>query len=141
VPIYDYLCSTCRALTEVIHGIDAPGPRFCPSCGAEGTLRKAFAAPTVHFKGSGWAKKDRSSASRARARSADDTTTGDGSRTGGKTGEGAPAGSAPSGSGGSGDSAGKGGTSGPAPESGAEPAGGAGSSGRSGKSGVAGAEG
>ena len=52
----------------MIHGIDAPGPRFCPACGAEGTLRKAFAPPTVHFKGSGWAKKDRSTAMQARAK-------------------------------------------------------------------------
>jgi putative FmdB family regulatory protein len=68
VPIYDYVCASCRQKTEVIHGIDAPGPRFCPACGAEGTMRKTFATPTVHFKGSGWAKKDRSSSSRARAR-------------------------------------------------------------------------
>lgn len=72
MPVYDYLCSNCREITEVIHGIDAPGPRFCPACGAEGTLRKAFAPPTVHFKGSGWAKKDRSAAS-AKARSKTDS--------------------------------------------------------------------
>jgi putative FmdB family regulatory protein len=69
MPIYDYLCSNCGQTTEVIHGIDAPAPRFCPACGAEGTLRKAFATPAVHFKGSGWAKKDRSSSSRTRAKS------------------------------------------------------------------------
>jgi putative FmdB family regulatory protein len=69
MPIYDYLCSNCGQKTEVIHGIDAAGPRFCPACGAEGTLRKAFATPAVHFKGSGWAKKDRSSSSAARAKS------------------------------------------------------------------------
>jgi putative FmdB family regulatory protein len=68
MPIYDYLCSNCGQTTEVIHGIDAPYPRFCPACGAEGTLRKAFATPAVHFKGSGWAKKDRSSSSGARAK-------------------------------------------------------------------------
>jgi putative FmdB family regulatory protein len=65
MPIYDYHCANCGQTTEVIHGIDAPAPRFCPVCGAEGTLRKAFAAPAVLFKGSGWAKKDRSSASRS----------------------------------------------------------------------------
>jgi putative FmdB family regulatory protein len=68
MPIYDYLCSNCGQTTEVIHRIDAPGPRFCPACGAEGTLRKAFATPAVHFKGSGWAKKDRSSSSSTRAK-------------------------------------------------------------------------
>jgi len=70
VPIYDYVCSNCKHRTEVIHGINDAGPRFCPNCGAEGTLTKAFSAPTVHFKGSGWAKKDRSSASSARTKAA-----------------------------------------------------------------------
>jgi len=63
VPIYDYTCARCGHLTEVIHGMRESGPRFCPSCGAEGTMRKGFAAPAVHFKGSGWAKKDRSTTS------------------------------------------------------------------------------
>jgi len=69
MPIYDYSCSNCGQTTEVIHGIDAAAPRFCPVCGAEGTLRKAFAAPAVLFKGSGWAKKDRSSSSSSRSKS------------------------------------------------------------------------
>jgi putative FmdB family regulatory protein len=59
MPIYDYLCSSCGQRTEVIHGIHDPTPRFCPSCGAEGTLRKGFSTPAILFKGSGWAKKDR----------------------------------------------------------------------------------
>jgi len=59
LPIYDYLCSSCGHRTEVIHGINESGPRFCPSCGAEGTLRKGFTTPAILFKGSGWAKKDR----------------------------------------------------------------------------------
>ncbi|MEO5918294.1 MAG: zinc ribbon domain-containing protein [Candidatus Limnocylindrales bacterium] len=63
MPIYDYSCTSCRHLVEVIHGIHDPGPRFCPACGAEGGMRKGFSTPAVHFKGSGWAKKDRSSSS------------------------------------------------------------------------------
>jgi putative FmdB family regulatory protein len=59
MPIYDYTCSNCGQRTEVIHGINDSGPRFCPNCGAEGTLRKAFSTPAILFKGSGWAKKDR----------------------------------------------------------------------------------
>ena len=84
MPIYDYLCANCGQTTEVIHGINAPTPRFCPACGAEGTLRKAFVTPTVHFKGSGWAKKDRSSSSGARAR-AGATSSGDSGDGAGKT--------------------------------------------------------
>ena len=75
MPIYDYVCSNCRKLTEVVHGINDQGPKFCPECGAEGTMTKAFAPPTIHFKGSGWAKKDRSAApSRTAASKKDDST-------------------------------------------------------------------
>ncbi len=118
MPIYDYLCSNCGERTEVIHGITAAGPRFCPACGAEDTLRKALVAPAVHFKGSGWAKKDRSSATtKARAKSESGAETGagksgtsggDGSPTTGPTPEkqgGSTAGDAPS-SGGSGSGSG-----------------------------------
>lgn len=63
MPIYDYSCTACAHLVEVIHGMSEPGPRFCPTCGAEGTMRKGFATPAVHYKGSGWAKKDRSATS------------------------------------------------------------------------------
>ena len=65
MPAYDYACARCGHLAEVSHGIHAGGPRFCPQCGAEGTMRKGFTAPAVHFKGSGWAKKDRSASSAA----------------------------------------------------------------------------
>ncbi|HYL41042.1 MAG TPA: FmdB family zinc ribbon protein [Candidatus Binatus sp.] len=63
MPIYDYACSHCGRVTEVIHGINDQGPRFCPNCGAEGTMRKAMSAPAIVFKGSGWAKVDRRSSS------------------------------------------------------------------------------
>ena len=79
MPIYDYVCSNCLTRTEFIHGIDAPQPRFCPSCGAEDTLRKAFVAPSVHFKGSGWAKKDRSTASRSKTKAGAAAGSGEGS--------------------------------------------------------------
>ena len=85
MPIYDYVCASCSTLTEVIHGIDAAGPRFCPACGAEGTMRKTIVTPAVHFKGSGWAKKDRASSSRTRAGS--DSKGGDHGTTGGGSGD------------------------------------------------------
>jgi putative FmdB family regulatory protein len=78
VPIYDYVCSACHRLTEVVHGIAAEGPHFCPECGAEGTMTKVISAPSVHFKGSGWAKKDRGSSARASARSKEGAGTSDG---------------------------------------------------------------
>jgi putative FmdB family regulatory protein len=79
VPIYDYLCGQCGHLTEVVHGINDPGPKFCPECGAEGKMTKAFAPPTIHFKGSGWAKKDRSSSTRSAAAKKDEAPASTGS--------------------------------------------------------------
>lgn len=69
MPRYDYRCSVCGHEVELLHGIHDKGPRVCPNCGAEGSMRKAFATPAVHYKGSGWAKKDRSSSSRPAASS------------------------------------------------------------------------
>ena len=56
MPIYEYAGQTCLRVTEVIHGRTAPGPDRCDACG--GPLVKLMSAPAVHFKGSGWAKKD-----------------------------------------------------------------------------------
>jgi putative FmdB family regulatory protein len=65
VPNYDYICTACGHRMEVAHGIHGQGPEACPVCG--GTMRKAPSAPAVHFKGSGWAKKDRGVASSTKA--------------------------------------------------------------------------
>jgi putative FmdB family regulatory protein len=67
MPIYDYICTACDHRADILHGINDPGPKFCPTCGHEGTMRKQFSAPSIHFKGSGWAKKDRGGASRTQA--------------------------------------------------------------------------
>ena len=71
MPIYEYVCSACAKRTEILHGINEVAPSSCPECGAEGTLRKGFAAPAVVFQGSGWAKKDRRATSSS-AKSRDD---------------------------------------------------------------------
>lgn len=62
MPIYDYRCGDCGRVVEVIHAIGAEGPSRCEVCG--GAMRKALSAPAIHFKGSGWAKKDAQSAVR-----------------------------------------------------------------------------
>lgn len=58
MPTYDYTCAACNYRFEVVHGVHGHGPETCPNCG-RGPVRKAFAPPTVVFKGSGWAKVDR----------------------------------------------------------------------------------
>ncbi len=62
MPLYDYRCTDCGREVEVSHGIHAAGPATCESCG--GPMRKALSAPAIHFKGSGWAKKDARSAAK-----------------------------------------------------------------------------
>ena len=107
MPIYDYVCETCGHVLEVIHGIDADGPGECPLCG--GPMSKAFSAPAVHFKGSGWAKKDRRSVSGP----VKSRTSPDGGGTGASTGSSASVSDASTGS----SSEASNGSSGPAPVS------------------------
>jgi putative FmdB family regulatory protein len=76
MPIYDYVCHNGHRF-EVIHGIDAAGPSECPVCGSR-QVRKGVVAPTILFKGSGWAKKDRSVAARSGASSTDGKESSDG---------------------------------------------------------------
>jgi len=75
MPTYDYICSSCGRTTEIVHSINGGPPAACPACGAVGTLRKAFNPPTIHFKGSGWAKKDRSGGHSKPARSSETAST------------------------------------------------------------------
>lgn len=58
MPLYDYDCSACGRRFEVVHGVHAEGPTSCPICGS-GPVRKAITAAAVHYKGTGWAKKER----------------------------------------------------------------------------------
>lgn len=84
MPTYDYVCHHCGHRFEVIHGVHADGPATCPVC-HKGPVRKAFSAPSIVFKGSGWAKKDRSATSKP--------ASGTGSSTGSEAGSGSGTGS------------------------------------------------
>ena len=70
MPTYDYECAACGRRFEVVHGVDADGPAACPLCG-EGPVRKVITAANVHYKGSGWAKKERRTAVTSGAKGAD----------------------------------------------------------------------
>ena len=52
MPIYEYDCDSCGKRTEAIQRVGERPLKICPRCG--GKLKKAFSAPAVHFKGSGW---------------------------------------------------------------------------------------
>jgi putative FmdB family regulatory protein len=65
MPTYDYKCTNCGHVVEVVRGVNEAGPTVCPECG--GLLRKQMSAPAIHFRGTGWAKKDARQAVAARA--------------------------------------------------------------------------
>jgi putative FmdB family regulatory protein len=65
MPVYDYACTRCGRVVEVVHAVEGTGPSACETCG--GAMKKLLSPPAVHFKGSGWAKKDRRSASTTKA--------------------------------------------------------------------------
>lgn len=52
MPIYEYVCGKCGKKTEVIQRVNEAKLKVCPHCG--GPLKKAFSAPAIQFKGSGW---------------------------------------------------------------------------------------
>jgi putative FmdB family regulatory protein len=58
VPFYDYVCDKCGHEVEIMHSVHGHGPSACPKCGGE--MKKAITAAAVHYKGSGWARKERS---------------------------------------------------------------------------------
>jgi len=62
MPLYEYDCEKCRKRTEVIQRMGERPLKVCPHCG--GKLKKAFSAPAIQFKGSGFYITDYPSASR-----------------------------------------------------------------------------
>jgi putative FmdB family regulatory protein len=66
MPLYDYRCTECDREIEVMHGIHDSGPQTCEICG--GAMRKALSTPAIHFRGSGWAKKDAAAATAKKAK-------------------------------------------------------------------------
>lgn len=60
MPIYEYDCDSCGKRTEAIQRVGERQLKICPHCG--GKLKKAFSAPAIQFKGSGWYVNDYSGA-------------------------------------------------------------------------------
>ena len=71
MPIYEYVCQVCGKKTEIIQQVGERPLRICPHCG--GKLKKAFSAPAIQFKGTGWYVTDY-----ARARKEEKTATSEG---------------------------------------------------------------
>ena len=52
MPLYEYVCGSCKKKTEVIQRVNDAPLKVCPYCG--GKLKKAISAPAIQFKGSGF---------------------------------------------------------------------------------------
>lgn len=52
MPLYEYRCSRCQHVTEVIQKFSDPPLKTCSECG--GRLEQVLSAPAIKFKGSGW---------------------------------------------------------------------------------------
>ncbi len=52
MPLYEYKCSKCASVFEVIQKVDAPALKKCLKCGA--LVHKIISPPALQFKGSGW---------------------------------------------------------------------------------------
>jgi putative FmdB family regulatory protein len=54
MPIYEYTCSDCQKLSDVLQKLNEPKPERCPACGAEGTLSRVVSRTSFVLKGGGW---------------------------------------------------------------------------------------
>ena len=54
MPIYEYSCSQCQKVTDVLQKLNEGAPEKCPACGAEGTLSRVVSRTSFVLKGGGW---------------------------------------------------------------------------------------
>jgi len=52
MPLYEYKCSKCCIVFEIIQKVAEPPLKKCIQCG--GAVTKTISAPAIQFKGSGW---------------------------------------------------------------------------------------
>ena len=56
MPIYEYNCSKCQKVLEVIQKISDPPLAQCPEC--KGPVAKTISLSSFQLKGTGWYKTD-----------------------------------------------------------------------------------
>jgi putative FmdB family regulatory protein len=57
MPFYEYQCSACGRVSEVMQKFSDPPLKKCPNCG-KSKLQKLVSAPVFRLKGSGWYETD-----------------------------------------------------------------------------------
>ena len=53
MPLYEYKCDGCQAVTEFHMKMSDPDPKVCPNCGKD-ALSKILSTTAFHLKGGGW---------------------------------------------------------------------------------------
>lgn len=54
MPIYEFYCSACSHIEEILQKVNEPYPSVCSVCGKEGTLSKQVSHTSFQLKGGGW---------------------------------------------------------------------------------------
>jgi putative FmdB family regulatory protein len=67
MPLYEYQCSQCGAIFEILHGIDETYAGRCPEC--QGQARRILSPSNFILKGSGFYVNDYPSEGRKKAES------------------------------------------------------------------------
>ncbi len=57
MPIYDFECTNCNHVEELMRKISAPNVVICPKCKLE-TFAKKISAPAFQLNGTGWYATD-----------------------------------------------------------------------------------
>jgi len=80
MPIYEYACSKCGKLNEVLQKVNDPAPERCDGCGAKGTLRKLVSRSSFVLRGGGWYSDLYSSVKKDKAKDGKDSKAADGAK-------------------------------------------------------------
>jgi len=56
MPIYEYICSECEEIQEILQKVEESAPKSCPKCQKSNTLSKLVSNSAFHLKGGGWYK-------------------------------------------------------------------------------------
>ena len=54
MPMYEYKCDACEAISRALQNIGSAPPPTCPECGKSGTLERIMSVSNFHLKGGGW---------------------------------------------------------------------------------------
>jgi len=52
MPLYEYKCTKCGSVFEILQKVNDPPLKKCIRC--QGTVKKLLSASALQFKGSGW---------------------------------------------------------------------------------------